>query len=276
MITLALRTVNRDNVWEIETVLNWRSADIGGICTKVLNLLLLNLLNTFTAEILKISEAPIVLDVADYSGKILLLLLVLWRSNSLIHHVNIIMWLSTCRYVLKVIKLKHSIGAASSSFSDDQRLIITVSDLRASHHMMWGLLDKASTKLICTVFVSTWCLIFIDVSTISSWKWAIGYHWVLNETPLRTHILLSIVRFKLKKILPIDEHCRSFRRQAEPSCSWGPAWVGPSWGPRCCWTCWSGLLAGGSLERDHHHFVHIQPLRHLVPPRNLAHQTVHY
>lgn len=155
MITLALRTVNRDNVGEVETVLNWRSSNIRGICAQVLKLLLLNLLYTFAAEVLKISEAPIVLDVADYRGKILLLLLVLRRSNSLIHHVNIIMWLCTCRYVLKVIKLKHSIGAASCCLSDNQRLIITVSDLRTAHHMVWRLLDKAPSKLISAVFVST-------------------------------------------------------------------------------------------------------------------------
>jgi hypothetical protein len=101
-------------------------------------LLLLDLLDAFAAEILKISETPIVFNVANHSGKILLLLLVLWRSNCLIHHVNIIMWLCTRRYVLKVIKLKHPIGAATStrSLPYDQRLIVTVSNLRAPNHMV--------------------------------------------------------------------------------------------------------------------------------------------
>lgn len=103
VITLALRTVNRDNVWEIETVLNGRSSDVWGICAQILHLLLLNLFNTFASKVLKISEATIVLDVVYHCGKILLLLLVLWWSNCLIHHVNIIMWLCSCRYVLKVI-----------------------------------------------------------------------------------------------------------------------------------------------------------------------------
>lgn len=103
VVTLTLRTVNWDNVWEIQTVLNGRSSDVWGICTQILQLLLLNLLDALAAEVLKISEAPIVFDIVNDSSKVLLLLLVLWRSNSLIHHVNIIMWLCTCRYVLKVI-----------------------------------------------------------------------------------------------------------------------------------------------------------------------------
>jgi hypothetical protein len=118
-------------------------------------LLLLDLLDAFAAEILKISETPIVFNVANHSGKILLLLLVLWRSNCLIHHVNIIMWLCTRRYVLKVIKLKHPIGAATSSFPYDQRLIVTVSYLRAADHMMRGLLHKPPTKLLGTIFMGT-------------------------------------------------------------------------------------------------------------------------
>ena len=103
VITLALGTVNRDNVWEIKSVLNGRCSDVWGVCTQILKLLLLNLFDALAAKVLKISEAAIVFDVVYHSSQVLLLLLVLWRSYSLIHHVNIIMWLCTCRYVLKVI-----------------------------------------------------------------------------------------------------------------------------------------------------------------------------
>jgi hypothetical protein len=169
MVALTLGTVNRDNVWEIKPILNGWCPNIGGIGAHVLNLLLLNLLNAFAAKVLKISKTSIVLDIVDDRGKVLLLLLMLRWSYRLIHHVNIIMWLCTCRNVLKVIKLKQSsIWSTASRFSNHQGLIITVGDLRTAHHQMWWLLRESASKVLCTIFMCALSIRFVDITTISS------------------------------------------------------------------------------------------------------------
>ena len=191
MVALTLGTVNRDNVWEIKSILNGWCPNIGGIGAHVLNLLLLNLLNAFAAKVLKISKTSIVLDIVDDRGKVLLLLLMLRWSYRLIHHVNIIMWLGTCRNVLKVIKLKQSsIWSTASRFSNHQGLIITVGDLRTAHHQMWWLLRESASKVLCTIFMSALSIRFVDITTISSRQRSIiCNHRVLYKASLRTHIL---------------------------------------------------------------------------------------
>jgi hypothetical protein len=95
MIPLGLRAiiiVTLYNVAEIQAVLDGRgtnlllSGGIGSICPEILQLLsLLHFLHPLAAEVLKISETPIVLDVIDHSSQILLLLI--GRADCLVHYI---------------------------------------------------------------------------------------------------------------------------------------------------------------------------------------------
>ena len=95
VISLCLRSiviVTLYNVAEIQAVLDGRCANlllspwIGSICTKILQLLsLLYFFHALASEVLKISEAAIVLDIVDYCCEILLLLIG-W-ADSLVHDI---------------------------------------------------------------------------------------------------------------------------------------------------------------------------------------------
>lgn len=84
MISLTLRSICvLDNIAEIKTVLYRRSSYIlflpvthyiiVGASTQKLNLLLLYLFYAFAPEILQVPQAPIVLDIIDDSGEVLLI-----------------------------------------------------------------------------------------------------------------------------------------------------------------------------------------------------------
>jgi|LauGreDrversion4_2_1035121.scaffolds.fasta_scaffold32392_1 hypothetical protein len=95
MISLSLRSIVVISLYyvaEIQAVLDWRCANlllgsrIGGVCTKILQLLsLLYLFHALASEVLKISETAIVFDVVYYSCKILLLLI--GGADSLVHDI---------------------------------------------------------------------------------------------------------------------------------------------------------------------------------------------
>lgn len=96
MIPLSLRAiviVTLYNVAEIQTVLYGRSAYllrptlVVCICAQILQLLsLLSFFHSFAPEILKISETPIVFNVINHSGEVLLLLI--RGSYGLVHYIQ--------------------------------------------------------------------------------------------------------------------------------------------------------------------------------------------